>query len=312
MASQNLFFISNVGIISTCDVKPKTFPHFTYDRSEFETIKKGDVVWISCCYLNQFVQEVLPSVEEPFILVTSCGDESFPSSYAFDIDAFLHHEKLFHFFVQNCEINHPKISHLPIGIDFFSGSWNGRYMKNKKPLSIEEQENDLQTLLSTLKPTHERICKAYVDFHLNDTLFNGFMQRHKLLGETRRDIFYKLLPSKTMDYGSRKVLRHMLWEKKGNYAFSISPPGNGLDCYRTWEDLTLGCIVIVKTSPLNPLYEGLPVVIVKDWDEITQSNMAKWLLQYGDAFTNPSYREKLTNTYWINKIQTQAKLCKSS
>ena len=42
-----------------------------------------------------------------------------------------------------------------------------------------------------------------------------------------------------------------------------------------------------KTSPLDALYEGLPVVIVNDWSEVTQENMDKWLFEYGDAFTNP-------------------------
>jgi hypothetical protein len=94
-----------------------------------------------------------------------------------------------------------------------------------------------------------------------------------------------------------------LWRTKGEYAFSVSPHGNGLDCHRTWEDLALGCIVIVKTSPLDPIYDGLPVVIVQDWSEVTEENLEKWLLQHGDALSNPSYRERLTNRYWLNKMQ---------
>ena len=101
----------------------------------------------------------------------------------------------------------------------------------------------------------------------------------------------------------KQLPRNQLWRAKGEYAFSISPRGNGLDCHRTWEDLVLGCIVLLKTSSLDPLYEGLPVVIVKNWSEITEENLALWLEEYGDAFTNPSYREKLTRAYWINKIK---------
>lgn len=97
--------------------------------------------------------------------------------------------------------------------------------------------------------------------------------------------------------------RTELWKRKGEYAFSISPHGNGLDCHRTWEDLVLGCIVIVKTSSLDPLYEGLPVVIVKDWSEVTKENLKKWLALYHDASENPAYRKKLTNAYWLRKIR---------
>ena len=42
----------------------------------------------------------------------------------------------------------------------------------------------------------------------------------------------------------------------------------------------LGCIVVVKSSTLDPLYEGLPVVIVKHWSDVTQelldSSLAKF------------------------------------
>ncbi len=110
-----------------------------------------------------------------------------------------------------------------------------------------------------------------------------------------------------MEYGGF-LRRTELWKKKGGYAFSISPHGNGLDCHRTWEDLALGCIVIVKTSPLDPLYEGLPVVIVDDWNEITKENLYSWLSIYYDAHTNPEYRQRLTNKYWQQKILDKALL----
>ena len=77
----------------------------------------------------------------------------------------------------------------------------------------------------------------------------------------------------------------------------------GFDCHRTWEDLILGMIVIMKHSPHDQLFEGLPVVCVNSWHEITKANLDRWIKQYGDAFSNPEYREKLTNEYWIDKIR---------
>jgi hypothetical protein len=54
------------------------------------------------------------------------------------------------------------------------------------------------------------------------------------------------------------------------------------------------------------VYEGLPVVIVKDWSEITEENLEKWMDLYHDAFTNPEYRSKLTNGYWFDKMRAPA------
>jgi hypothetical protein len=79
------------------------------------------------------------------------------------------------------------------------------------------------------------------------------------------------------------------------YKYVISPHGNGLDCHRTWEALVLGCIPILKTSPLDPLFEGLPVLIVKEWSDITQELL--------DTFKgNNSQIQKLELSYWIQEF----------
>ena len=52
--------------------------------------------------------------------------------------------------------------------------------------------------------------------------------------------------------------------------FTFSPRGYGIDCYRTWEALLVGSIPIIKSSYLDYLYDGLPVLIVKDWNEINE------------------------------------------
>ena len=77
--------------------------------------------------------------------------------------------------------------------------------------------------------------------------------------------------------------------------------------FRTWEDLLLGCIVIVKTSVLDRLYDNLPVVILQDWKEINEPNLKLWHAKFHDAFINPMYRYRLTNEYWIQKIKQKAK-----
>lgn len=83
----------------------------------------------------------------------------------------------------------------------------------------------------------------------------------------------------------------------GAHAVVISPHGRGLDCYRTWEALFMGCIVAVKRSPLDGLYEGLPVVILDDWREIDAANIRRWV----DRFTTldrTELRKTLSFAYW--------------
>jgi hypothetical protein len=99
------------------------------------------------------------------------------------------------------------------------------------------------------------------------------------------------------------VRRLELWREKTRYAFVVSPHGNGLDCHRTWESLVLGNIVIVKRSSLDPLYEGLPVVIVDDWREIQHQNLLRWHAQHSASFAEPAVQERLTNRYWIARMR---------
>ncbi len=312
---QKTNFIWNFGIIASSKVGLDKLPiHYfstspTFNKGAYQNIKKGDIVWVKCEFFHLFCKQVLPYIDNEFAIVIGDGDESFPSQSGCspeEIEAVLTNKNIIHIFAQNYDYSGPstKISPLPIGIDFHTIAYKSVHGGWGEVGTPQQQENDLKCILSTFKPTYLRKKRAFVDFQLADSILHGNNQRYLQLGETRTSIFQRLLQTGLIDHGGR-MRRSELWKTKGQYVFSVSPHGNGLDCHRTWEDLALGCIVIVKTSSLDPLYEGLPVVIVKDWGEITEDNMTKWLNQYGDAFTNPSYREKLTNAYWLNKIKSK-------
>jgi hypothetical protein len=51
--------------------------------------------------------------------------------------------------------------------------------------------------------------------------------------------------------------------------FVISPPGNGIDCHRTWESIYFGAVPVVKRGKLaESIYRDLPIYVVEDWAEI--------------------------------------------
>jgi hypothetical protein len=80
------------------------------------------------------------------------------------------------------------------------------------------------------------------------------------------------------------------------YKYVISPMGQGMDCHRTWEAIILGCIPIVKTSPLDTLFNGLPILIVKNWSDITQDLLDSYTPDYSNI-------DKITFEYWKNKLK---------
>ena len=57
--------------------------------------------------------------------------------------------------------------------------------------------------------------------------------------------------------------------------FVASPAGHGRDCYRTWEALALGAIPVMRILPNasadRSKFENVPVVWVRDWEEVTPS-----------------------------------------
>ncbi len=94
----------------------------------------------------------------------------------------------------------------------------------------------------------------------------------------------------------------------GQHRFVLSPRGNGLDAHRTWEALMVGAIPICRSSALNPLYEQLPVLIVRDWSDVTPQLLQSFLVNY--TIRKPLYRyEKLFADYWLGQIAVQRERC---
>jgi hypothetical protein len=59
----------------------------------------------------------------------------------------------------------------------------------------------------------------------------------------------------------------------------------------------------VTTRAPGALYEGLPVVIVQDWGDVTLRNLARWRDEHGSAFGSPGVEERLTNGYWVERMR---------
>ena len=306
-------FIWSLGYALASDVSPfrgKLPPDYsTSDISQFmdprryaRRVKEGDVVWVASRFLPHFIDDCIPRLRARVSLVVSDGDESFPSSLpgSINVQDFLDDARLLTVFAQNADgtCKHPKIRPLPIGLDFHTINRKGGYW-GEKQRTAQGQERELASLIAKLPPIEQRIPKAFVDFHLSD--------RRTYDGTRRSDIFRAVNDPRCIDVAEGFLPRYELWAKKGHYAFSISPHGNGLDCHRTWEDLALGCVVIVKTSALDPLYEGLPVVIVKEWSEITPDALEAWKAQFVGAAKETIGRERLTLAYWMKRIRAETR-----
>lgn len=264
----------------------------------------NSVIWINPDMVKGFFLNEFKKIKDPFVLVICDGDNTFPYEIGLSIDQIsllLSNPKIKHIFAQNNAIIHSKVSSIPIGIDFHTLAY-----KNEKKTSPKLQEQILKNIIHNSKPIEERLDRVFVDFQHNDNIRNGGYKRYLELNEDRKTIFEKLLKTNLIDYTDGPLDRSKLWELKSNYMFTVSPHGNGLDCHRTWEDLALGCIVIVKTSPIDNLYKDLPVAIVNNWDEVTEENLKIWKKNFLPLLRSKTYYEKLKNNYWIEKIKKKS------
>jgi hypothetical protein len=240
---------------------------------EIDAVHDGAVIFVKSSMMKDFFELAFPQLNTRFVLVTAGGDCSTPGQYCRLLDD----QRIIRWFGCNCDLDtpHPKFEPVPLG--FADSHWP------------HGDQAAMMRVHRRMLPVTDKLLKAHASFHLN------------LSHADRYGAWEKLARNPNVVFEPRRIPPELLWIHHVSYAFEISPRGNGLDWHRTWEALLLRAIPIVRTSTLDPLYEGLPVVIIRDWEEITSEAMELWRYRCADEFT-PALFERLTRDYWVSRI----------
>lgn len=280
-------YIGSVGFKKSCEL------YLTNEINEdlINKINFCKVIYIKTDIIYEF-SKLICNVNNDFILVTGCSDYTIPNDIFPNIEEFLtfiENKKILKWYVQNSIYKHDKIINLPIGLDYHTLNENTNFWwgPNMSPI---EQENQLISIKDSSIPFYERECAIYSNCHF---------QMHTKFGYDRRDSMDNV-PNNLLRLEGSRITRVETWKNQINYSFVLSPHGNGLDCHRTWEALVLGCIPIVKTSPLDSLYKDLPVLIVSNWNEINEELLKSTIEIF--KLTTFNY-DKLKLQYWMNLIK---------
>jgi len=291
-------YISSVGMLLSLDdnniITYQKEPHrITHDFVKLLNGKDGDCIYIKFAFFTQFIHQILPQLNYKFILITGDGDETMPDDMISPeiFNNIINDARLIHWYSVNCnERYHEKFSLIPIGVNFHSLTFGEFCGWSSGAMTPKEQEEMLDSIKKKSGEFYQRQPKCYSNFHF--VTYSEF-------GNPRQDAINKI-PKDLIYYEPSLVDRETTWTKNAEYAFTVSPMGHGMDCHRTWESLMLGTIVIVKKSQLDSLYEGLPVLIVDDWSEITQDLLDKTI----EEFKNKEFNyERITLKYWVDKIR---------
>lgn len=236
---------------------------------------------------------VLDKLKHPIVLISHNSDaENGRNGLHHEI---LNHPKVKHWFTQNCnwldreEKGAPKpkkLTCIPIGIEnrYNSvGNYPDRYFEQMEmPMDRDSNAGG----------------KMFISFAQQYPQRKAAHKHISSLGENALSANGGWI---TYNKGARITWMEFAHQVR-HHKFTLSPQGHGLDCHRTWEVLLLGGVPVVKSSSLDSLYDGLPVVIFKEWKELTED----FLVKEWEIIKMSTYKmERIFFAYWKELIQKE-------
>jgi hypothetical protein len=272
------------------------------DPDVYSKIQCGSTVYVCNSAIRMFRDTILPSIVVPFVLVSGDSDNAMPYDIlpGEEFNTFINDTRISHWFCQNLMITHPKMTHMPIGLDYHTMSKVGEphpWGIGKVPV---EQEKEFQQAIAEAPPSNERHLYCYSNFHHATFGIGSRGDRQEAIAKLPKDLVF---------YDPVFTSRDIAWNHQSFFSFVLSPKGGGYDCHRTWEALCLGCIPIMKHSGLDPLFHNLPVLFLNDWSEVTRDLLVQTLLQKS---YQPVQKEKLLLSYWTDLFHQKSQQCRQT
>jgi hypothetical protein len=178
-------------------------------------------------------------LREGCVLIVHHGDVNIES----DFQRLLDGSRCAHVFAQNCLVQDPRISPLPIGLE---DQWRHNH-------------GIVRDFIHLRRKIVQKIPRIVNGFNLGTN-------------PDERWPCYRSLWRHPLAVGVSAGTNSRLYRKYINrYMFVASPPGNGADCHRTWEAMYLRVVPILKRSVMAESFQqlGLPLHIVDDWRELS-------------------------------------------
>ena len=232
-----------------------------------QQVQAGNVIFVNNEHLGYFFSTYHNQISQPYILLTHNGDYDIPGNYA----QYLDDPKLIAWFGDMVIQTHPKLHPIPVGI-----------ANNYWPHGNPAIANHVQSALS--KITKNKLLYLNIGVHTNP--------------KVRTAVVNFFAHKKFCSSSAHKNWEHYLYDLASS-KFVLSPRGNGIDCHRTWEALLMGSFPIVQRSALDSMFENLPVLIIDEWQQITEDFLEN---KYKEMSSKQYDYQKLFLNYWLNQI----------
>lgn len=244
----------------------KKYVDVSPDEKWLEGCQSAKTIFVYAHLLDYFKKYVLKRLYSPFILISHNSDDGVGIEYL-DI---LNCPFLVKWYAQNCEINHKKLSALPIGLA--NRQWG--------------EKKIAQLLKTSLKYKKTKLVLANFSIHTHPS-------RKALLSAISELSF--ISKSKNLQYEA-------YLEELAQHQFCICPRGNGIDTHRFWEAQYLNTIPIIIKADWTSAYSGLPILILDNWDLLKTIDLNKEFIRISstyfdfDALDLFSYKIALNNS----------------
>ena len=231
-----------------------------------EHVKNGDIIFIAghTQLLNFFFTHVHPKINANYILVTHNSDKSNFEQYA----QYLDDKTITAWFGVNLTLEHAKTFVIPIGLA-------NKYWKHGNTQVIKENSKQ-----------NKKDILLYMNIAINTNI-------------KKRQVVFNIFSKKPFCHNAKRKPFSGFIQELSRSKFVLSPEGNGIDCHRTWEALYLGAIPVITHSKIDPVFKNLPVLIIDNWNQITQEYLER---KYLEIKSKKYKMEKLYADYWFNKI----------
>ncbi len=229
-------------------------------------ISKFKVIYVYTHFLEDFFNKFYDNLAEDTILISHNSDLGIHSNML----RYLEGNKIKLWFCQNRETSHPKLISIPIGLA------NSQWLHGD------------QNLISGIRNRHNSKTNLVLK---NFDIGTNIGERLHCNNITQQNGIPLSQPMSTEEY----------WNMLACSVFSISPPGNGIDCHRIWESLYLRTVPIVKRHEAFSQFKHLPILFVDSWEEVTLPFLEQKSMEYIDPimFDIPLLEIK----YWYNIIR---------
>lgn len=232
--------------------------------------------------VEKFYKNCLPKFKEPVLLII----------IEFDHVGFnkkdVNNKRIKHILTWNKPFDHPKVTALPIALNFDRQyatlrSWldKGAKCSGEKLLGLTHYGNT-HSLRGKLTEVAKKKWSSFAEVIPQIPLASKKKKKVNIDGS---------LPI--------EVPKEEYFTAMSKYKFILAPPGAGEDTHRCWEALYIGCIPIVRPSYLNELYQDLPVLVVNNITNLTKEFLET---QYKRIMGEKHNMKKLYLQWWLDKI----------